>query len=359
MVFDPLYYDEGIWRQEGMSEIIISVLKKVMLVDTKPERVEEKAAVVLSELPKYYSKQGIFSCPAVWIQAKDILPFQWWDQHGGNDMPVSGPLITKLQSMIPNQSSCERMLKAYKFVNSKERTNMGSLTATQFNSAESETTTRGIKMASVYLRTNSRLEWEDPSEQVSIDGEVYRISDLDKKEWAKIFAPAAPQLAAARSRVFLLKTETWEQPTKKSTEVFERLSAKYSKVCLLDEDENDDSDSDGSDAAQTVTRKIDTVTWKKGKGNSYVVNAFDVDSDGKLIRHKLTEYKIDSSLFGLIKAATAAGHNSGISFVDDIDEGEVDEPIVTMTPAEVEGIPEDLGVPVPAQQENAPAGGAV
>ena len=67
---------------------------------------------------------------------------------------------------------------------------------------------------------------------------------------------------------------------------------------------------------RTTTRKIDSVTWKKGKGNSYVVHAFDVCLDGKLDRKKLTEYKIDSSLIGLIKYATAKGRNNDITFVE-------------------------------------------
>ncbi len=78
--------------------------------------------------------------------------------HGGNDMPTAGPLIVKIQAAIPNQSSCERYLKAYKFVNSKERTSMGTLTAEQFKSADEETTTTGIKFASLYRRTNAKGE---------------------------------------------------------------------------------------------------------------------------------------------------------------------------------------------------------
>ena len=67
---------------------------------------------------------------------------------------------------------------------------------------------------------------------------------------------------------------------------------------------------------QNYYRKIDSVIWKKGKGNSYVVNAFDVCTDGKLDRKKLIECKIDNTLIGLIKDATVKGRNTGITFVD-------------------------------------------
>ena len=123
--------------------------------------------------------------------------------------------------------------------------------------------------------------------------------------------------------MFLLKVEPWEQPTKKSCQVFEKLNAKYLKINLVDEDESSDEDDEDGEPVlaeriryRTITRKIDSVTWKKGKGNSYVVHAFDVCPDGKLDRKKLTEYKIDNSLISLIKDATAKGRNTGITFVE-------------------------------------------
>ena len=118
------------------------------------------------------------------------------------------------------------------------------------------------------------------------------------------------------------KIQPWEQPTKKSCQVFEKLNAKYLKINLVDEDDSSEEDEDEEPVLaeriryRTITRKIDSVTWKKGKGNSYVVHAFDVCPDGKLDRKKLTEYKIDNSLIGLIKDATAKGRNTGITFVE-------------------------------------------
>ena len=60
---------------------------------------------------------------------------------------------------------------------------------------------------------------------------------------------------------------------------------------------------------------------KKGKGNSYVAIACDIkEADGLMDRSKRTEYTINSSFIDTIKAATAAGHNKGISFVEiDVD----------------------------------------
>ncbi len=123
--------------------------------------------------------------------------------------------------------------------------------------------------------------------------------------------------------MFLLKVEPWEQPTKKSTLIFEKLNSKYVKVNLIDKNDCSDDDDEGGEPVlaerfrcRTITWKIDSVTWKKGKGNSYVVNAFDVCTDGKLDRKKLTECKIDNTLIGLIKDATVKGRNTGFTFVD-------------------------------------------
>ena len=102
--------------------------------------------------------------------------------------------------------------------------------------------------------------------------------------------------------MFLLKAEPWEEPTKKSCQIFEKLNSKYVKLHLIDEDRSSDEDDEGGENVfaervrfKTITRKIDSVTWKKGK-NSYVLHAFGVGPDGKLDRKMLTEYKIDNSL---------------------------------------------------------------
>ena len=68
---------------------------------------------------------------------------------------------------------------------------MGGLTAAQFNSGEDEDVTRGIIAAQVYLRTNMKVAWDDPCEQLNIDDEVFKITDLDKKDWALQFEPPA------------------------------------------------------------------------------------------------------------------------------------------------------------------------
>ena len=63
-----------------------------------------------------------------------------------------------------------------------------------------------------------------------------------------------------------------------------------------------------------MVRLIDSVSWKTGRGNSYVVTALDV-IDGKLIRSKITEYKIDTGLLDITESATNAGHNKNVTFV--------------------------------------------
>ena len=56
---------------------------------------------------------------------------------------------------------------------------------------------------------------------------------------------------------------------------------------------------------------------KKGKWSSYVAITCDIkESDGLLGRSKRTECTINYPFIETIKAATAAGHNKGISFVE-------------------------------------------
>ena len=128
-----------------------------------------------------------------------------------------------------------------------------------------------------------------------------------------------------------MKIESWEQPTKKGNEVFYKLEKKYEKLQVLDIDiDDEDEDADLHTPPRQVVRLIDSVSWKTGRGNSYLVTALDI-IDGKLIRSKITEYKIDTSLLGIIESATNTGHNKNVTFVreetsedKDIGDGEAD-----------------------------------
>jgi hypothetical protein len=205
---------------------------------------------------------------------------------------------------------------------------MGGLTAAQFNSGEDEDVTRGIIAAQVYLRTNMKVAWDDPCEQLNIDDEVFKITDLDKKDWALQFEPPATVQEEATEKTLLLKIESWEQPTQKKNEVYFKLMEKYLKLILADEEEGEEEGEFEEPAElKEVKRKIESVCWKKGKGNSYVVNAYDIGADGKIDRTKETEYKIDVTLLGLIKAATMAGFNSKVNFVspEAMEDGLVEE----------------------------------
>ena len=198
---------------------------------------------------------------------------------------------------------------------------MGGLTAAQSVSDEDEDTTRGIIMAEVYLRA-SMAGWCDPSCSLTVDDEVYTISELDKKEWALLFEPrvvqAEPDLA---ERTLLLKIESWEQPTNQCKEVYFKLLRKYVKLVV--EDEEDDGDEEGDAAAAVapalVKRKIDSIVWQKGRGNSYVARACNITQDGKMDRTKLTDYKLEATLMDLIIAGTTAGFNQGVNFIDAVD----------------------------------------
>ena len=95
---------------------------------------------------------------------------------------------------------------------------------------------------------------------MTVDDEVYTISELDKKEWALLFEPrvlrAEPDLAG---RAVLLKIGSWEQPAGQCKEVHFKLPGKYVKLVL--EDEEDDEDEEGDAAAAVaptlVKREVD------------------------------------------------------------------------------------------------------
>ena len=334
MAFDPAFHGEAYWSKPGMAAHILQVISKLMLVDTEPEDVEEKMGKAMLEANVYYIKSGIFALPSVWVAGETQAPFLWWEQYGCNDMPNLAKYIVMLEGIVVNQTSSERFLKGFKHVNSKFRTNMGGLTAAQYLSEEDETTTRGIITAEVYLRT-SMTGWCDPSCSLTVDDEVYTISELDKKEWALLFEPRVvqpePDLA---ERTVLLKIESWEQPTKQCKEVYFKLLRKYVKLVV--EDEEDDEDEEGDAAAAVaptlVKRKIDSIVWQKGKGNSYVARACDLTQDGKMDRTKLTDYKLEATLVDLISAGTTAGFNQGVNFIN-MDVAEVAAVAPTAAPA--------------------------
>lgn len=88
-----------------------------------------------------------------------------------------------IEDRKPSQTSAERYIKDYKFVNDKCRTEAGRLSAAQFKSMkETEVTKTNIKQAFVYSTTNSlECEWQNPSELFVLDVERWVLSDLDKK----------------------------------------------------------------------------------------------------------------------------------------------------------------------------------
>ena len=241
-----------------MGEAIYDVLAKIMLCDTEPGAVVDKMAIVLQELPLYYSKQGIFRMDAVWHRIEEKVPFLWWEMHGYSNLPTAARYIVMLMAAIPNQTSCERFLKAYKFVNSKNRANAGLLTAEKFRSDETEHMTRGIKAALVYAREGV-TNFTDPFEQVTIDGCNYEINELDRKSWAELFAPPVDISPPQDDRVVLMKIEPWEQPTKKSNEVYYKLKKKFEKLLALDI-EDEDEDADLRAPLRQVVRLIDNVS---------------------------------------------------------------------------------------------------
>jgi hypothetical protein len=330
MTFDPEFHARGLWREKGMAMTISEVFAKLVLVDTEESDVVAKLATISEELKIYYTKTGVFSLQHLWVDIEKVTPYTWWEQYGFNDMPVAAPYIVRLEAMVVNQSSVERMFKAYKNTNSKHRAGAGSLTASQFVSDQDETLTKGIKMATVYAHTNSKQGgWQDPSEVLVIDETNYSISDLDKKEWAALFLPVVPEQLAQEERAVLLKVESFEQPTKQNKEVFFKLQRKYLRLYLIDDaEEDEDGDEDllnsssssstsmlSSSSLPSVLRKIESITWKTGKGNSYVAVACDIKPGGLMDRETRTEYKIDGNLLELIAAATTAGHNKGIHFI--------------------------------------------
>ena len=126
----------------------------------------------------------------VWKNADVANPCLWWGQWGPNDMPNAAHYIVWLQGCRPNRSAAERYFKLYKNTVSKERTRMGQFSATQFCSDDDEFETTGTRTAALFARLNSREEWQDPSETMTIDDKSYSITDLDAKDWAGQFGPA-------------------------------------------------------------------------------------------------------------------------------------------------------------------------
>ena len=84
-----------------------------------------------------------------------------------------------------------------------------------------------------------------------------------------------------------------------------------------------------------MKRKIDSIVWQTGRGNSYVARACDLTQDGKMDRTKLTDYKLEATLMDLISAGTTAGFNQGVNFIDavDMDVAEVAAVAPTAAPA--------------------------
>ncbi len=62
--------------------------------------------------------------------------------------------------------------------------------------------------------------------------------------------------------MFLLKVEPWEQPTKKSTLVFEKLNSKYVKVNLIDKNDCSDDDDEGGEPVLAERFRCRTITEK-------------------------------------------------------------------------------------------------
>ena len=85
---------------------------------------------------------------------------------------------------------------------------------------------------------------------------------------------------------------------------------KYLKLILADEEEGkEEGEFEEPAEVKELKHKIESAWCKKGRGNSYVVTAYDIGADGKIDRTKETKYKIDETLLSLIKAATMAGSN--------------------------------------------------
>lgn len=302
-----------------MAERIIEVFTKLVSADTPDKEVEDKVAVILEELKMYYQKRGVFARDVIWKKIEEQVPYAWWEQWGGNNMPAAFEYIVRLEAVIANQTAAERAFKAYKFVNGKLTTHSATPTASQFRSEDSETETTGTMRASLYTRLNSKTDdFSWLTGDYIIDGSKFELKDLSTlSDIAAIFNPSAERPTLSEdARDLNDYIETWEQPTKKSTTVLVRLERKYLGLGLMDDDEeNSDDEGAQTDLRDPVYRKIDTVTWKTGRGNSYVVNACNVNPDGTTNRDVITEYKIDVVLLALIRSAASSGKNEGVKFI--------------------------------------------
>ena len=190
MCLDPTFHGDSPWRKPGAMGHIAEALGTLMYADTPEELRADKLASVMQDLQIYFSKSGIFANHYVWKNADVANPCLWWGQWGPNDMPNAAHYIVWLQGCRPNRSAAERYFKLYKNTVSKEHARMGQFSATQFCSDDDEFETTGPRTAALFARLNSREEWQDPSETMTIDDKSYSITDLDAKDWAGQFGPA-------------------------------------------------------------------------------------------------------------------------------------------------------------------------
>ena len=111
-----------------------------------------------------------------------------------------------------------------------------------------------------------------------------------------------------------LLVETLETNLKKSVVILQDLLAKYVKLKLVDDAEDDNDEAGGAaddEAPTTVVRQIDQIVWKTGKGNGYTAVACDVKANDTIDRTVRTEYTVKSRCSSAFRGPTTKATTRG------------------------------------------------
>ena len=257
----------------------------------------------MRELRKYFDKSPPFHLATVWESAKYQSGAAWWDTCGGN-LETAQKHLYLIHNAIPNQTACERDIKAVKQVNSKDRARALMPNVSDFEENDECCVTNGLKAALVKRRLCLEA-WEDPTKTMTFEDKKYSITELDEMTWADLFdkSPDNHNELDGPQRNVLFHVEEWEQPPRMSNETRGRLKIKYLGLYITDDDDINPN------------KKIVDAVWEKGRGNSYRLVAVEVSEDDVIDHNTRKTYRTSDVLLEMIEAACEAGRNKGIKLI--------------------------------------------
>ena len=253
-MFEPSLYGKQCWQGAEAQNTITEVLKKAVAFDTDEDKIEDKVEKIKDQLWNYYQGTGDFAdighstvAPSTRNEIniggkpkKYIRASKWWQVKVDSSF-VGKRYMVRLLSIVPNQTSCERYLKAYKHVNNKWRTHMTRHRASQWKSEEEELNTNGGDLAFLMCHINNsdfvtRRYLDDPMTDVEVDVEEYLCTEEDEETWKELLDDYQPQKEAefvAPKRSIEGKVEDWEKGSQ-SADRLKMLRRKYTNLVFLD-----------------------------------------------------------------------------------------------------------------------------